>query len=252
MKGLSLRAKILALTATLTLSFLLLYLLLQKFMPALPSPIGERSDLLLEGLLTTAQLTASGAILGLVTGMTMALCSKGPNYLRLPTSFIVEVLRGTPLLVQILFCYFALPVLLPWAGLDEFKSATLALGLNMGAYNSEVFRAGLDSISTGQWEASWSLGLSRIQTLRFVILPQTFKLVLPPLLNNLIALLKDSSLASSIGLLELSMSGQRISSETFEPVSVLTTVALLYLLLTLNLTFFIRLFNLEERHKKLR
>lgn len=221
-------------------------------MPLLPAPLGERADVLIEGLITTIQLTGCGAVLGLLSGLFLALGSKGHALVKWPCAFVVGILRGTPLLVQILFCYFALPALFPGAGLDEFNSAALALGLNMGAYNSEVFRAGLDSLSHGQWEASWSLGLSKIQTLRFIIFPQTFKLVLPPLLNNLIALLKDSSLASAIGLLELSMSGQRISSETFEPVSVLTTVAALYLLLTLNLTFFIRLFDLEERHKQLR
>lgn len=221
-------------------------------MPLLPAPLGDRADVLLEGLITTIKLTFWGAALGLISGLLLALGSKGHRLIKWPCALIVGLLRGTPLLVQILFCYFALPALLPGAGLDEFKSAALALGLNMGAYNSEVFRAGLDSLSYGQWDASWSLGLSKLQTLRFIIFPQTFKLVLPPLLNNLIALLKDSSLASAIGLLELSMSGQRISSETFEPVSVLTTVAALYLLLTINLTFFIRLFDLEERHKQLR
>ena len=248
----SLASKVLGLSLCLALSFWFIFKLLKALGPMLPAPLGERSELLYEGLLITLELTLGAAILGLSSGLFWAFCLRAPWPLRAPTSFIVAILKGTPLLVQILFCYFALPVLLPWLGLSDFESAILALGLNMGAYNCEVIAAGLDAVARGQWEASWSLGLSRLQTMRFVILPQTFRLVLPPLLNNLIALLKDSSLASTIGLLELSMAAQRISSETFEPVSVLSAVAVLYLILTLNLTFFIRLFDLESRKQAFR
>lgn len=251
MKKLPLTLKLLGLTVSLGCILWLLHTLASRFMPSLPSPIGERSDVLLEGVQTTIWLTVWGSLIGIVSGALLAAASKGAFYLRYPASVIIGLLRGTPLLVQILFCYFALPVLLPQLGLDEFKSAALALGLNMGAYNSEVFRAGLDTIAKGQWEASWSLGLSNLQTLYLVVLPQTFKIVLPPLLNNLIALLKDSSLASAIGLLELSMAGQRISSESFEPVSTLTTVASMYLVLTLCLTILIKIFRLEERTGRL-
>ncbi len=251
MKKLPLTLKLLGLCLSLALVLWMLIQLATHFMPNLGHPIGERSDVLLEGVKTTIWLTLWGSLIGIISGALLAAAAKGPFYLRYPSSVVVGLLRGTPLLVQILFCYFALPVLFPELGLDEFKSACLALGLNMGAYNSEVFRAGLDTIAKGQWEASWSLGLGNIQTLYLVILPQTFKVVLPPLLNNLIALLKDSSLASAIGLLELSMAGQRISSETFEPVSTLTTVASMYLVLTLCLTILIKIFRLEERTGRL-
>lgn len=251
MKKLSITKKLIGLCLSLALLLWALHALATHLMPALPYPIGERSEVLLEGVKTTIWLTLWGSLIGIISGALLAGASKGPFYLCYPASLIIGLLRGTPLLVQILFCYFALPVLVPELGLDEFKSACLALGLNMGAYNSEVFRAGLDTIARGQWEASWSLGLTNIQTLYLVVLPQTFKVVLPPLLNNLIALLKDSSLASAIGLLELSMAGQRISSETFEPVSTLTTVASMYLALTLCLTILIKLFRLEERTGRL-
>jgi polar amino acid transport system permease protein len=101
-----------------------------------------------------------------------------------------------------------------------------------------VIRAGILAVPKGQTEAAKSLGLSHFKTLRFVVLPQAFRIVLPPLVNNIVALLKDSSLVSAIGLVELSLSGSRISSETFQPVPVLTTVAFIYLILTTVLTLF--------------
>ena len=114
----------------------------------------------------------------------------------------------------------------------------MALTLNVGAYNSEVFRSGFESVPKGQREAAKSLGLSNWVTFSVVVFPQALRVAIPPLVNNLVALLKDSSLASVIGLLELSMAGQRVSSETFQPVPVLGTVAFLYLTLTTILTFF--------------
>jgi len=157
-------------------------------------------------------------------------------YLYSPASALVYVLQGTPLIVQILFVYYALPELMPFLELNEFSAASLALSLNVGAYNAEVIRAGIEAISKGQFEAAQSLGLSKYQSMRFVILPQAIKIVIPPLINNVIALSKDSSLASAIGLLELTLTGQRISAETFLPVPVLTTIACVYLLITLVIT----------------
>ena len=120
----------------------------------------------------------------------------------------------------------------------------IALAFNVGAYNAEVVRAGIQAIPKGQWEAAWSLGFSAADTMRFVILPQALRIVVPPLVNNVVALLKDSSLASVITLLELALSGQRIISATFRPVEVYLAVAAVYLLLTTLLTFFT---NLLER-----
>jgi polar amino acid transport system permease protein len=124
----------------------------------------------------------------------------------------------------------------------------LALALNVGAYNAEVIRAGIEAIPKGQSEASQSLGMSKFKTMRFVILPQALRIVIPPLINNIVALLKDSSLASSIGLLELTLAGNRISSETFLPVPVLTTVAAVYLAMTTAIT---TVTNLLERKLKM-
>ncbi len=201
--------------------------------------ITSRMDLFLEGAGTTLLLTLVSGFLGLGVGLGLCLC-KGSQYfyLKWPAEFGVWIVRGTPLLVQILFAYFALPMLFPFLKLDEFSAAALALTINVGAYNSEVFRAGFESVPRGQREAAKSLGLSSWVTFLNVVFPQALRVAIPPLVNNIVALLKDSSLASAIGLLELSLAGQRVSSETFQPVPVLTSVAFFYLTLTTLITFF--------------
>lgn len=203
----------------------------------LPEPIAPNAALLREGAVATVKLTGMSGFLGFFIGLTLALLQRGDvPALRFLSNAIVAVVRGTPLLVQILFCYFALPTLLPFMSLSEFSAAIFALALNTGAYNSEVFRAGLNSVPKGQLEASRSLGLGRIQSFIFVLFPQALRFSMPPLMNNLVSLLKDSSLASSIGMLELALAGSRISSESFKPVPVLTTVAVLYFVLTSIMT----------------
>lgn len=214
-----------------------------------PEPIGSRADLFAEGARLTLQLTVVAAVVGLLIGTTVGLSQLNKHrWVRWPAELYVWLLRGTPLLVQILFIYYAVPALFPSLQLNEFAAASLGLGLNAGAYNAEVIRAGILAIPRGQSEASRSLGLSRFQSMRFVILPQAIRVVTPPLVNNIVALLKDSSLASSIGLLELTLAGNRISSETFLPVPVLTTVAVIYLLQTTTITF---LASLLDRRMKL-
>jgi polar amino acid transport system permease protein len=219
--------------AWILVSIVLTYSILQLVVPMLPEPIGSRADLFVEGARTTVNLTLIAGFLGLVIGFVLGLAKYSPKkFLNLPAGFLVWILQGTPLIVQILFVYYALPELIPVLKLNEFSAACMALALNVGAYNAEVIRAGIDAIPKGQFEASQSLGLTRTQAMLFVILPQAIRIVIPPLINNIIALSKDSSLASAIGLLELTLSGQRISSETFMPVPVLSTIAMIYLLLT--------------------
>ena len=147
-------------------------------------------------------------------------------------------MRGTPLLVQVLFVYFALPEISPWLRFDEFSAAALALALNVGAYNAEAIRAGLLAVPKGQMEAARSLGLSRWHTFIDITFPQAFKISLPPLVNNIVALLKDSSLAYTIGVVELTNIGNRIQAATFQPVPIFITTATIYLLLTTVMTQF--------------
>lgn len=199
----------------------------------------------------TLKLTLISGLAGLVIGVFAGMFRLSRRaWVRLPASFYIWITRGTPLLVQILFAYNALPLLLQplWPeaqqALTPYWAAFIALSFNVGAYNAEVVRAGIQAIPKGQWEAAWSLGLSPADTMRFVILPQALRIVVPPLVNNVVALLKDSSLASVIALTELALSGQRIISATFRPVEVYLAVAAIYLLLTTLLTFFT---NLLER-----
>ncbi|HVJ63923.1 MAG TPA: amino acid ABC transporter permease [Bdellovibrionota bacterium] len=217
--------------------FTLLSLGVGELLSILPEPIGSRADLFIEGARTSLYITLYSAIIGLIVGVVMGLSSGSSNrFVRGFAWIYVWLIRGTPVLVQILFVYYAVPALFPSLQLNEFWAAVFALGLNVGAYNGEVIRAGIEAVPKGQTEAARSLGLSKAKTMRWVVLPQAIRIVVPPLVNNIVALLKDSSLASAIGLLELTLAGNRISSETFLPVPVLSTVALLYLIYTSAIT----------------
>ncbi|MEO5668507.1 MAG: amino acid ABC transporter permease [Bdellovibrionota bacterium] len=219
------------------LGFALLSFIVGKLLVFLPEPIGSRSDLFVQGAKVTLLITLYSAVLGIVIGTLLGLAKGSPRrWLSYPAFAYIWLIRGTPVLVQILFVFYALPVLIPQLQLDEFWAAAIALGLNVGAYNAEVIRAGIQAVPLGQTEAARSLGLSHTKTMRWIVLPQAIRIVVPPLVNNIVALLKDSSLASAIGLLELTLAGNRISSETFLPVPVLSTVALLYLIYTTAIT----------------
>ena len=203
----------------------------------MPEPIAENAELFAEGSRITVYLTLVSGVAGLVLGVLGALgrLSSIPP-IRWIASFYIWVIRGTPLLVQVLFVFLALPELLPWLKLDDFTSACVALAFNAGAYNAESIRAGLLAVPRGQTEAARSLGLSNWHTFWDVIFPQAFKIALPPLVNNFIALLKDSSLAYAIGVVELTNVANRIQSSTFQPIPPLVTAAVIYLLLTTVLT----------------
>jgi polar amino acid transport system permease protein len=198
---------------------------------------------LLQGLWVTLQISALSLVCTLILGLTTAL-------LRLSASFTaralargyLELIRNTPLLIQIFFVYF---VLSPVLDIGAFASAVLALSLFEGAYAAEILRAGIVSIHRGQWEAAHSLGLGCFDTYRHVILPQAFRRVLPPLAGQAISLVKDSSLVSTIAIYDLTMQGQRIVAETFLAFEIWFTVAAIYLVMTFGLSFAVR--ALEHR-----
>jgi len=205
----------------------------------LPAPVGPAAEQFSAGALMTIQLTLVSGIAGLVLGVLAALgkLSHLPP-LRWLADFYVWVIRGTPLLLQILFVYFALPEISPKLQLNEFWTAVIALSMNVGAYNAEAIRAGINAVPTGQVEAARSLGLSKFYTFLDVTLPQAVRISLPPLASNLIALLKDSSLAYAIGVVELSMVSSRVQASSFQPFPVFLTVAAVYLALTTTFTQF--------------
>ena len=217
---------------------LVLFLWLMAMPLALaPEPIGNNAQYFAEGTRVTVQLTLIAGLVGIVIGVLAALgrTSRLPP-LRWIAGLYIWVVRGTPLLVQILFVFLALPTLVPALRLDDFASACVALAFNVGAYNAEAIRAGLLAVPKGQIEAARSLGLSSWHTFMDVTFPQAFKVALPPLVNNTVALLKDSSLAYAIGVVELTNVGNRIQAATFQPLPTLITTALIYLILTTVMT----------------
>jgi polar amino acid transport system permease protein len=175
--------------------------------------------------------------LGLLAGLGRIAKTKPINLI---ATTYVEVIRGIPLLVQLFYIYYALGPILHLKGP---ASAILAMSICYGAYMGEIFRAGIQSISKGQMEAALALGMSRTQALWRVILPQTVKVILPPIGNEFIALLKDSSLVSILAISDLLRRGREYASTTFNYLPAYTIVALIYLVMTL---FFSRLVGIME------
>ena len=183
---------------------------------------------LLRGAVYTVQVSVLAIAFGLVLGWLFGLASvSGVAALRAVTGCYVQFIRGTPLLVQIFLIYFGLPAL--GLNLPAYWSGVIALGLNSGGFQAEIVRAGIESIDRGQTEAARSIGMSRFQTLVFILVPQTIRRVIPPLTNELITLVKSSSLLSAIAALELTHAGQLIIARTFAPFEIYAAVALIYL-----------------------
>ncbi|WP_295687155.1 amino acid ABC transporter permease [uncultured Nevskia sp.] len=198
---------------------------------------------LLIGLWLTLKISALSLVFALVLGLVVGLgrVSKNPAARDL-AAFYVEVIRGTPLLVQIFIVYFFIGTVLQ---LSAFAAGVVALSVFTGAYVAEIVRAGIEAVPKGQVEAAQSLGLSGFQTMRHVILPQATRRVLPPLAGQSINLIKDSSLVSVMALTDLTKAGREVVSSTFSPFEVWFVVALMYLLLTGVLSIAVR--RLEKR-----
>lgn len=185
---------------------------------------------LLRGAVYTVQVSVLAIAFGLVLGWLFGLAAvSGVAALRAVTGCYVQFIRGTPLLVQIFLIYFGLPVL--GLNLPAYWCGVIALGLNSGGFQAEIVRAGIESIDRGQTEAARSIGMSRFQTLVFILVPQTIRRVIPPLTNELITLVKSSSLLSAIAALELTHAGQLIIARTFAPFEIYAAVALIYLVM---------------------
>ncbi len=198
---------------------------------------------LLEGLVVTLKISSISLFFTLVIGLVTAMLKLSSSVVgRGIANIYIEVIRNTPLLVQIYLLYF---VFGPVIGLDRFSTAVLALALFQGAYTAEIFRGGLNSIDRGQFEASKSLGLSSFYTYYDVILPQLLQRTLPPLTNEVVSLIKNSSIVSVMAIFDLTTEGRNIVSETAMPFEIWFTVAAIYLVLTLSLSAFSAL--LERR-----
>jgi polar amino acid transport system permease protein len=196
---------------------------------------------LLHGLAVTLKITGVSLVLAFAVGLTTAVFRLSTSYVaRFVARVYLELVRNTPLLIQIFFIYF---VLSPVLDIGRFSSAVLALSLFEGAYASEIFRSGIMSIARGQWEACHSLGLSTWQAYRHVILPQAVKRIIPPLTSIAVALVKDSALVSTIAIYDLTMQGQVIVSETFLTFEVWFTVAAIYLMLTTSMSLAVNMLD---------
>lgn len=218
-------------------------------------------EFMLEGLWVSISVTVVSFLLVIVVGLFGGLgrMSKNPIIHGLSTLY-VEVIRGIPLMVQILFWYFAFPAVIKQIGnqynIPAFSNylanpvamAILGLTVCYAAYMSEIYRAGIQSIGKGQMEAARSLGMTATQSLRYVILPQAIRVIMPPVGNEFISLLKDSSLISVVAVADLTRLGREFSSITASPIETWTLVALLYLVLT---TVSARIVAFIERKTKL-
>lgn len=201
---------------------------------------------LLHGATLSLEIAVTAALIGLSLGILLGFAEKSSSgFIRAFVLTYVTILRGTPMLVQILFVYYVLPQL--GMMIEPFWAATLAIGLNSSAYISEIIRSGISAVPKGQIEAAQTLGFGHTATMRYIVFPQAFRVALPGLGNELITLIKDSSLASIIGVMELSKEASIIRSRTYDAFSILLAVAVIYLFLTAMVSFFVKI--LEKKVK---
>ncbi|PTN35609.1 amino acid ABC transporter permease [Desulfonatronum sp. SC1] len=222
-----------------------------------PDPYWRVLKFLPDGIVVTFQVTILSILLALVLGLFTGLGRISKNrVINLIASTYVEVVRGIPLLVQLFYIYFALgqvfanlpdsnALFIFLKNMPPLVAAVIAMGICYGAYMGEVFRAGIQSIDHGQTEAARSLGFNRAQTMFYVILPQAWRTILPPVGNEFIALLKDSSLVSILAVSDILRRGREFASVTFNYFETYTMVALVYLVITLLLSKIVS--TMEER-----
>jgi polar amino acid transport system permease protein len=228
-----------------------------------PDPYRRIAAFLTDGIRVTLSITIVSFLFIMLVGLIGGLgrISKNPIVNGI-SSIYVEVIRGIPILVQLLFIYYASPILIRDLGmrlvniaptlsnrlidlrLNPFVAAVVGLTVCYGAYMSEIFRAGIESIPRGQMEAARSLGMSYFQAMRYVILPQAVRIILPPVGNEFVALLKDSSLVSVVAVADMTRRGREFMASTFMALETWLMVALLYLIMTL---FFARVVAYLER-----
>jgi His/Glu/Gln/Arg/opine family amino acid ABC transporter permease subunit len=202
----------------------------------------EYLPVLLRGLVVTLQIAAAGCCIGLILGTVLALMQTSKNRLfRFFVTCYVVIIRGTPMLIQIVFA----SILLPRFGISALWTAIIAIGLNSAAYISQIIRSGISSVGIGQFEAAKVLGFSTSDTIVYIVLPQALRTTLPTLGNEFVTLIKDSALASIIGVSELTKQASFVKSKTFDAITVYVAVAILYLILTSTVSFLIA--RLEKR-----
>jgi glutamine transport system permease protein len=211
------------------------------------SVIWESVPVLLQGVKLTIWITIFGLIIGFCLGAIAGLAKTSRR--KLPqriAGMYIESIRGTPLMVQVMFLYFGLPLALGMR-IPPLAAGIVAIGLNSGAYIAEIVRGAIQSMDKGQTEAGRSIGLTRFQTMVYVIWPQAFRRMIPPLGNQFIISLKDTSLLVVIGVGELTRQGQEIIAYNFRAFEVWLTVAIMYLLLTMTIAKLLNYFEKRMR-----
>ncbi|TLP40928.1 amino acid ABC transporter permease [Arcobacter arenosus] len=202
------------------------------------SAVFDNLGFLLEASWLTIYLSFVSFVIALFIGVIVGtLRSLKTNYfIKFLISSYIEIFRGTPLLIQLFFIYYGLPQI--GITMSSHQAAIIGLSLNFGAYMAEIVRAGIQAIPKGQYEASNSLGLSKIQMFIHIIYPQAFKIVLPPLTNTYASILKDSSLVSVLSITELTRAGQLIYVRTYEPFEIYLTLGVFYFIMTYTIAIF--------------
>lgn len=188
----------------------------------------DNTDALLVGAVGTLRIFAICLVLGLSLGLLVGLGRYSRNrWIHIPATVFVEFFRNTPVLVQILWFYFALPILLPFQ-ISPLAAASLGISLNSAAFSAEIYRGGIQSIETGQWDGARALGMRWGQAMRRIILPQALKRMLPALTNRAIEIFKMSTLASAVAYVELLQQGKLIASLNYNPIEAYTAVAVIF------------------------
>lgn len=220
----------------------------------------DRSDILFQAFLVTVRLCLYAAVFGFMLGVLASLSKLSTHrILRWPATVYIEIFRGTPLLVQLYVMSFAYPIFIhevlgvtlvrnTWTNPASFWDATIVLSLNTGAYQAEIIRAGIQSLPVGQTEAARSVGLTHTQSLRYIILPQAFRVVLPPMANEYINLVLNSSLASIIVVRELTYWAKVLTSQSFRTLQIWFVVGGIYFMVTLTLS---RTFQYTEKRTRI-
>ncbi|MCI5597785.1 MAG: amino acid ABC transporter permease [Ruminococcus sp.] len=223
---------------------------------------GDRYQQMLTGLKNTLLITAGALVIGIVIGVVIASIRSSFDknkeslkmrggigyyilaFLNFICKIYLTIIRGTPVVVQLMIAYFIVFV----SAKDGVPVGMLAFGINSGAYVAEIFRAGIMSIDNGQFEAGRSLGFNYFQTMRYIVVPQMFKSVLPTLCNEFIALLKETSVVGYVGVIDITKAGNVIAGVTYSYYIPLLTVAAIYLVMVMILSYFVG--KLEKRLRK--
>jgi polar amino acid transport system permease protein len=209
------------------------------------TPVVTNASLLAEGLANTLRITGVSLGCGLVLGLALALLRLSPRpWFAWPAGFVIEVFRTTPPLVQLFWVFFALPLI---AGIEmtPFMAAVVTFSIQSGAFFAEVFRAGIQSIERGQWDAARAIGMNHAQAMRRIVLPQAVKRMIPAFLERSIELMKTTTLVATIAYADLLFEANDISQKTFRPLETFTVVALIYFVVIFAVSLLAR--QLERR-----